>query len=137
MSKSSKITATVVHVVDEYKAAINKGSEHGVNVGDTYLVYSVGPELTDPDTGESLGALELVKGRVVVRHVQDKISTVESNEFDETPGRRKIIKKDGGLGMNAILLGLGQREVIEEEPERSQRALGAEKGNLAKLLSSK
>lgn len=136
MSNLNKLTARVVHVVDDYKVAINRGFEHGVNVGDTYLIYSVGPDLTDPDTGESLGALELVKGRVVVRHVQEKISTVESIEFDEIPGRRKIIKRDGS-GINSILLGLGQREEIEEGPERSQRALEAEKGDLAKLLTSK
>ena len=136
MNNSSKLNATVVHVVDEYRVVINRGSEQGVKIGDTYLIYSVGPDLTDPDTGESLGALELVKGRVVVRHVQEKISTSECIEFDEVPGRRKIIRRDGS-GINSLLLGLGQREEIEEGPERSQRPLGAEKGDLAKLLTSK
>lgn len=136
MSNQDKLSATVAHVTDEFKVAINRGSEHGVKVGDTYLIYSIGPDIIDPETEESLGSLEVVRGRATVRHVQPKISTLESIEFDETPGRRKIIKRDGGSGIMALSLGLGQREEIEEGPERNQRPLDAEKGDLAKLLTS-
>lgn len=136
MSAGEKSTAKVVHVLNDYTVVINRGWASGVKVGDTYLVYSLGPELIDPDTNESLGQLELVRGRAVVRHLQEKVATLETIEFEETPGRRKIIKRDMG-GMAALALGLGQREEIEEGPERSRRALDAEKGDLAKLLASK
>lgn len=137
MSNQDKLTATVAHVVDDYSVVINRGSEQGVKVGDTYLIYAIGPDLIDPETQESLGPLEVVRGRAVVRHVQEKMSTLETIEFDETPGRRKIIKRDGGSGLMALSLGLGQREEIEEGPERSQRHLDAQTGDLAKLLTSK
>lgn len=137
MSNQGKVAATVAHVIDEYKVVINRGSDQGVKVGDTYLIYAIGPELIDPETNETLGPLEVVRGRAVVRHVQEKASTLETLEFDETPGRRKIIKRDGGTGIMALSLGLGNREEIEEGPERSQRPLDSAKGDLAKLLTSK
>lgn len=138
MNNQGKLAATVVHVIDEYKVAINRGVDQGVKVGDTYLIYAIGPELIDPETDESLGDLEIVRGRAVVRHVQDKVSTLETIEFDETPGRRKIIKRDGGgNGIMALTLGFGNREEIEEGPERNQRPLASKKGDLAKLLASK
>jgi hypothetical protein len=137
MNDQNKVAATVAHVIDEFKVVVNRGSDQGVKVGDTYLIYAIGPELIDPETNESLGPLEVVRGRAIVRHVQGKVSTLETIEFDETPGRRKIIKRDGGSGIMALSLGLGNREEIEEGPERSQRPLDAAKGDLAKLLTSK
>lgn len=137
MSNEEKAIAKVVHVTDEYSVVINRGSDQGTKQGDTYLIYSLGPELVDPDTSESLGILEVVRGRAIVRHVQEKISTLETIEFEETPGKRKIIKRDGGSGILSLSMGLTQREEIEEGPERSRRALDAKKGDCAKLLTSK
>ncbi len=137
MSEEHKKPAVVVHVLNEFSVAINKGSEQGVKKGDTYLVYALGPELTDPETGESLGQLEIVRGRASVRHVQEKVSTLEAIEFEETPGRRRIIKRDGGSsGILSLSLGLAQREEIEENPERTRLALGAALGDLARILKS-
>lgn len=136
MSIHEKLAATVVHVIDDYKVVINRGLEQDVKVGDTYLIYAIGPDLIDPETEESLGPLEEVRGRAIVRHVQPKISTLETIDFDETPGKRKIIKRDGSSIQSAIL-GLAQREEIEEGPERRQRPMDAKRGDLAKLLSSK
>jgi hypothetical protein len=140
MNNQGKIAATVAYVMGDYKIVINRGVEQGVKVGDTYLIYAIGPEMIDPETDESLGNLEIVRGRAVVRHVQEKVSTLETIEFDETPGQRKIIKRDGGGiggGILAFGLGLGNREEIEEGPQRNQRPLDSQKGDLAKLLASK
>lgn len=137
MNNQTKLAASVVHVIDEFSVAINRGEEQGVKVGDTYLIYAIGPELIDPETDESLGALEIVRGRAVVRHVQEKISTLETLEFDETLGKRRIIKRGNNAGMVVLGLSLANREEIEEGLERNQRPLDSEKGDLAKLLASK
>ena len=129
--------AKVIYVADGYSVAINKGSDQGVKKGDTYLIYTLGPELIDPDTHESLGLLEVVRGRASVQHVQEKISTLQTIDYEETPGRRKIIKRDAGSPLLALTMGNVQREEIEEGPERHKRALNAEKGDLAKVLTSK
>lgn len=135
MTDDQKKSALVIHVSDMLSAVINKGAEQGVKPGDTYLIYSLGPEINDPETGASLGRLEIVRGRAIVRHVQEKMSTLESDEFEETPGRRKIVKRESS-GPYFLSMGIPQREEIEEGPERKKRELGASKGDLAKLIAS-
>lgn len=82
----------VAKVVDPYKIVINKGSNDGVEKGQRFLVYSISPdEIKDPETGESLGKLEVVKGTGVVTHVQDKIATIESDR--KSKAFRKTIRK--------------------------------------------
>ena len=80
MSKQIKI----VHVSDDNcDVSLNVGSINGVQEGDKFLVYSLSDhEIVDPDTGESLGYLEFVKGTGEVVHVQTG-STVEEIVQDD------------------------------------------------------
>ncbi|MDZ4776340.1 MAG: hypothetical protein SGJ23_06100 [Alphaproteobacteria bacterium] len=73
----------VAKTLTDYDIVLNAGEADGVKVGMTFVVFSIGDEIVDPDTGESLGHLEIVKGRVRVSHVQAKISTARSNETFE------------------------------------------------------
>ena len=50
----------------EGEVVISSGQEAGVKIGDKYVVYRPGEELTDPDTGESLGADETKVGVIEV-----------------------------------------------------------------------
>jgi len=43
-----------------------------------FIIYELTEPIEDPETKESLGQLELHKGRVRVVHVQDKISTART-----------------------------------------------------------
>lgn len=45
----------VAKVNDKYTLVLNKGEKDGVEVGQRVLIYSVGDEIADPDTTESLG----------------------------------------------------------------------------------
>ncbi|HCW08231.1 MAG TPA: hypothetical protein DGG95_12795 [Cytophagales bacterium] len=81
----------IAKVIDDYKIVINKGSNNGIQVGQRLLVYAIGEEINDPESGESLGQLEIVKGTGVVTHVQEYISTVESDR--KSKSFRKIIRK--------------------------------------------
>jgi hypothetical protein len=69
--------ARVVHVLRQGEVVINKGVQDGVKVGE---VYGIGPSLTDPDSGNPLGNLELVRGRGEAVHVQDHMAVVRSIE---------------------------------------------------------
>lgn len=101
--------ALVAKVNDEYTLVINRGSEHGVTKGDHFLVYYVDPEeLTDPETGESLGNLEIIRGTGTATHVQPKMTTIKSNRV---VSRGRIIRRQTGI--LASLSG----EVVEE-PEK-------------------
>jgi hypothetical protein len=103
----SLFPATVVAVIDEYRVAINRGARDGVKQGQRFLVYEVGEEeIKDPETGESLGHLEIVRGTAKVVHVQELLATLES---DQTAPREKTIRR--GVG-GAWLLGMHQEEVI-------------------------
>lgn len=132
---SDKLAGVVVHAEDEISVVINRGSEHGVTQGDKYLVYSLGVELFDPDSGESLGLLEKVRGKAVVKHVQDKMSTLETVEVLVTPGAKRIIKRDESNQLRMLGLGLGQsREEVEEGPTEERLPLYAEVGDFAKPI---
>ena len=63
MSEEENISIKVVKLLDEYKIVINKGANDGIKVGQVFLVYKEDEELFDPDTNESLGRLEIVKGK--------------------------------------------------------------------------
>lgn len=131
---SEKLKGSVVHVPDAYTVVINRGSDHGVKQGDRYLVYGLGPEIFDPESNSSLGALEVVRGRASVVHVQEKMCTLRTVEFQEVPGRRKIVKRENANSI-AVALGLGVgTEEIEEGPERNERELSAKVGDQAKAI---
>jgi hypothetical protein len=74
------IQGKVVRVLSPTELVINLGSSHGVIEDSKFIVFALGEEMKDPDTGESLGQLEIVKGRAEVKHVQEKMSTVRSTE---------------------------------------------------------
>jgi len=99
---------TVVHVIDDYSLVINQGSAEGISLLDTFLVYGTGPELTDPISGNSLGVLEIVRGRARVRHIQEHMTTIESSESRFGP--KTVRKFNNSLG----LLGMGP--TTEEQP---------------------
>lgn len=101
IAKPGAFPAKVAKVVDAYKLVINRGREHGIREGQRVLIYEVGDEqILDPDTGESLGNLELVKGTGKVFQVEDKYAVVES---DKTHQRLRI--DQGGDRVAQLFLG--------------------------------
>lgn len=84
----------VAQIIDDYRLVLNVGKRDGVEAGNSFLIYGLGNEITDPETGENLGALELVRGRGKVEHVQDAICTIRSTKWREVPGQRKIYRRD-------------------------------------------
>jgi len=113
--KEKVFPATVVKVLDGYKVAINRGSSHKISIGQRFLIYILSnEEIIDPDNGKSLGYLEIVKGRGKVTHVQEKMSTIESDE-KETFSER-IIKKPYVNPMVEALSYWGKKEVANIKP---------------------
>lgn len=52
----------------------NRGDGSGVHTGQEWGVYAVGEAMVDPDTGESLGAEEVLIGRAIVTEVEAKFA---------------------------------------------------------------
>jgi hypothetical protein len=71
------VTGRIVKDLDVDRWVLNAGLEAGVEAGDRFVVFELGEEVTDPETGQSLGALELVKGYLRVAHVQARMSVAE------------------------------------------------------------
>lgn len=88
------ITAKVIKVIDSKTIVINKGSNDGVQSRQKYLVYYNGEELFDPDTNETLGVLEIICGQAEPKHIQPRITTLESSQRITT--QSKTVIKTGG-----------------------------------------
>ena len=65
---------------DEAKVYINAGSQAGIMSGDSFVVYSKGEELIDPETGITLGSEEEKAGRITVVGVKEKYSIATIDE---------------------------------------------------------
>ena len=125
--------AKVAQRIDGYKFVINRGSAHGINVGDQFLVFCLGDNISDPDTGEDLGALEIVKGRARVAHVQEKISTLESSEKETIPGTIRKVRRKPGYCLLALAIGPREEE-IEEGTEVRRRTISVEVGDMVRPI---
>lgn len=122
--------ARVARQIDEYRCVLNRGAQDEIESGEQFLIFRVGDMVVDPVTGEELGNLEIVIGKVRVIHVQDRICTVESNEKLITRGDRRIIKRLGGL---AAFAGATTEEV-EDRPREEMKVLDAQHGDYAKPI---
>jgi len=120
MSEAYDGMARVLHVTDEYTVTINKGKADEVKVGDKFLIFALGPELTDPDTDESLGRLEIVCGRAKFIHLQERMCTVRTIETESIAGIKKIVRRQrrgGSFGMLGLIGDGPEVEEIEENPK--------------------
>ena len=69
------VTGRVARILSDERVVINCGSSHGVKTGDRFVVFAEGDEVKDPETGQPLGRIEIVKAHVVAAHVQEKMTT--------------------------------------------------------------
>jgi hypothetical protein len=90
MSSKNKYPAKVIEVIDEHTLVINIGQTNGIDKGKRFLIYHLDKELFDPDSGESLGVLEIVRGTGKVVHVQEKMATIKSDKTISNQVTRRI-----------------------------------------------
>jgi hypothetical protein len=76
------IKGRVARILSEFQLVLNVGSAQGVEPDMRFVVFEEGDEVIDPETGGSLGRLELVKGEVIVTHAQEGMSIVTSQRRD-------------------------------------------------------
>ena len=74
------IRLKVAKVLDSRRVVLNRGKDADIKVGERFLIFAISQtEIRDPDTRESLGFLEVVKGTGSVSTVQDRMSVLESD----------------------------------------------------------
>lgn len=113
--------AKVAMLKNSSEVVINKGSDHNVKIGDKFIIYTLGEEVIDPDSGESLGALEEIKGNAIVKHVQEKMATLESNDFIKENDKTEIVRSKRNSIASLYLGGEGTQETTKIIPGNSTR----------------
>jgi hypothetical protein len=84
---TERIRGKVAQLIDESTLVINRGSEHGVKPGMRFAVLNAkGAEITDPDTGEVLGSVDIEKVVVKVVRVEPKLSVARTFRTFTTKG---------------------------------------------------
>ncbi|MCY4653158.1 MAG: hypothetical protein OXC95_08345 [Dehalococcoidia bacterium] len=69
------IRGKVARILNSREVALNIGKEDGVAPGMFFDILVPDPDsVTDPDTGEVLGSLDIAKTRVKVIRIQDRLS---------------------------------------------------------------
>ena len=90
----------VANVLDDnFKVILNVGQNDGIHIGQRFLIYALSDhEILDPDTKESLGFLEIIKGSGKVVHLQATMCTVESDKYESIPVK-KIFRKSSAFAL--------------------------------------
>ena len=77
-SGSDSVVGKVAAVIDDTTLVLNVGGEQRAREGMVFSIAAQYQDISDPDTGQSLGNWEVEKARVVVSHVQERMCTVRS-----------------------------------------------------------
>ncbi|HHT9125829.1 MAG TPA: hypothetical protein ACFYD6_08425 [Candidatus Brocadiia bacterium] len=100
------IEGKVIKILDEYSIVINLGWKDGLADGMNVVVFALGSEeVKDPNTGESLGYLELVKAHLKVTHVQERCSICAA-ELVKKAGEEEGGVQTLGAAMMAEAMGI-------------------------------
>lgn len=121
----------VARIVDDFTVVINAGTVDGISQGNVVMVYDIDGTVKDPDTGETLGELEIVKGTGVVTNAQERFSTVVSNMDDDAP--IKVMKKNHPSEMARLARSFGY-STVEQIPVKKKKFENPKVGSLVKLL---
>ncbi|MGN7187248.1 hypothetical protein [Microbacterium enclense] len=106
----SRVYGKVAEVVSDREVILNRGSEHGVRVGMYFAILDPGAVgITDPDTGEALGDIKIVK--IVVRAIEVAPKLTLARTFRS---RRVNIGGSGGLGIGAFARAMQEPEYVEQ-----------------------
>lgn len=65
---------------EQFKLLINAGAEDGIAVGQRVLVFALGEEIIDPESNQSLGCFEIVRGEGKVESVQIRMAIIKSTK---------------------------------------------------------
>ncbi len=84
-------TGRVVKALSEDRWIINLGLEQGIEANQRFVIFELGEEILDPESGESLGALELVKGHAQAEHVQPRMSILILEKKAAAPAAPRVL----------------------------------------------
>lgn len=75
VTQTEPIRGKIAKVLNSREVALNVGTEHGVQSGMTFdILFPGSGEVTDPDTGEVLGSVDLPRTSVRITKAHDKFA---------------------------------------------------------------
>lgn len=105
----------VVEIISPFQVILNCGLEDGFNNGDKFLIYGLGKKILDPENGEELETLEIIRGKGKIIHIQNKICTIESILISEIP---TTITRKSAVGGAFSILGMQPTEETQLRREK-------------------
>ena len=124
----------VARVIDNFTLVLNKGAADGVKEGQRFLVYGTGEVIADPDTGDSLGRLEIVRGTGKVTHLQEKMATIGSDMSSDPSRTVRKTQQNAPSWLSAMARGLSTSQEIELRPPQKVPFENAAVGDAAKPI---
>jgi hypothetical protein len=112
------MTFKVAHIKSSTELVINAGSQDGIEEGQRFQVFAMGEDISDPDTGESLGTLEIIKGIGRITHVQERISTLQS---DMKKPASKVVRRPSSPFFRAIGEGWTEEKIMPAEQSNFEK----------------
>ncbi len=73
----------VIKIINDTSLIVNGGSNNGISRGDMMQIIGKGETIIDPETKENLGNLEIVKARLNVTEVYEKMCVCETAYISE------------------------------------------------------
>ena len=95
------IKGKVVRIISNNEVILNVGAEAGVRREMEFVIYAESDKVIDPETGEDLGVIETIKGRLTVTHVMDKMARAKTETYEAT------VHSATADAINASMIGLG------------------------------
>ena len=84
MSRNDNKQYKVIEILNSKELLINYGSENGANDGQQIRIIKKGEDVIDPDTKESLGTLDIIKGDLKIYRAYPKFSICRDITYKET-----------------------------------------------------
>lgn len=104
-----------------------------------FLIYELGDDIIDPETKESLGRLEIQKGRVFVISAQPKMSVAETSTQKVTRTRRRsnwdALAALTGIRVEEYEIDVRDKLKVQQKDSRYEASLVVKAGDKAKLIT--
>jgi hypothetical protein len=123
-----EVRAKVAGIVTETQVAFNAGIDAGVRDGDLAQIIKV-VEITDPDSGDLLGTVRIVRLNLKIHHVQQKLSVGLVTDYETlnnvlriTAGQQRkrktvTLEKFPSMPESVVKISLGETAVISRPEE--------------------
>ena len=132
---SSSREGKVVKVLSPTEVVVNLGAQDGISAGSEFLIFQYGDDVLDPDTGASLGRLEVVRGRGEPKHIQEKMTVVAAET--RTRSVKKLVRVPLTRDEESIAMVTGYRfrpaQEITEDVEEQEPFDNVQVGDLVRV----